>query len=159
MQRTPRIRRARLADLAALLALEARFPTDRVSRTSFRRLIARGRAEVLVCADAGAIRGNAVVLFRARSRAARLYSLVVHPAHRGRGVAANLLAAAEAAARRRGCESMRLEVRPDNARALGLYERRGYAVLGAVADFYEDRTPALRMHKALGHGRPAAPGR
>ena len=156
MQRTPHIRRARLADLAALLALEARFPTDRVSRTSFRRLITRGRAQVLVCADGEAMLGNAVVLHRAHSRAARLYSLIVHPDHRGRGLGGLLLEAAERAAASKGCHRMFLELRPNNAAAQGLYLKHGYAAVETLADFYEDRSPALRMQKLLVAPEPRA---
>ena len=158
MQRTPHIRRARLADLAALLALEARFPTDRVSRTSFRRLITRGRAQVLVCEDGEAMLGNAVVLHRAHSRAARLYSLIVHPDHRGRGLGGLLLEAAERAAAVEGCLALSLEVRPDNTAARQLYLKYGYAVVETLADFYEDRSPALRLRKLLVAREPRAGG-
>lgn len=156
---TPRdlhIRRARRADLPGLTALEALFPTDRLSRASFRRLIARGRAHVLVCAGGGVILGNAVVLYRAR--AARLYSLIVHPDRRGLGLGGRLLEAAERAAAAKGCDRMSLEVRPDNAAARGLYLKHGYTVVETLADFYEDRGPALRLRKLLAAREPRAGG-
>lgn len=158
MPQDPPIRRARLADLPGLTALEALFPTDRLSRASFRRLIARGRAEVLVYADDGAILGNAVVLYRARSRAARLYSLAVHPDRRGRGIGRALLAAAERATAVKGCLAMSLEVRPDNTAARQLYLKCGYAVVETLADFYEDRSSALRLRKLLVAREPRAGG-
>jgi len=42
-----------------------------------------------------------------------------------------------------------LEVRADNARAIALYEERGYEKFGTVADYYEDGASALRYRKRL----------
>ncbi len=144
-----RLRQAHLADLDALVRLEQSFRSDRLSRASFRHLLRRGRAQVWVCEDRGAIAGNAVVLYRRGSNTARCYSLVVHPDHRRRGIARALLQRAEAAAVTRGCRAMRLEVRPDNRAALGFYRGNGYATTEKIAGFYEDGTDAFRMRKRL----------
>lgn len=143
------IRPATLADLGALLALEAHFPGDRLSRTSLRHFLSRGNASVRVWEEAGRVLGSAVVLYRRGFHAARLYSLVVDPAARGRGVARGLLERAEREASERGCVAMRLEVREDNAAALALYAAAGYSVVGRAADYYEDHSSALRMRKFL----------
>lgn len=103
--------------------------------------------------------GNAVVLYRARSRAARLYSLIVHPDHRGCGLGWRLLEAAERAAASKGCNRMLLELRPNNAAAQGLYLKYGYTAVETLADFYEDRSPALRMRKLLIAPEPHAVAR
>jgi ribosomal protein S18 acetylase RimI-like enzyme len=145
----PFVRRARREDLAALLALESQFPTDRISRGSFCRLIARGHADIWVIEDQGTIRGNTVLLYRRNSRTARMYSLVVHPDYRGRGLGAQLMQAAERGALAKGCVALALEVRPDNTAAQELYRKHGYAMIGTRADFYQDHSPAVRMHKAL----------
>jgi ribosomal protein S18 acetylase RimI-like enzyme len=146
---TVRIRRARPADLDALAMLETRFPTDRLSRASLRRLLARGRADVWVAEIYGAVVGDAVVCYRRGSRRARLYSIVTNGAHAGRGIGRALLVACEAGAVARGCVRMALEVRPDNEPALRLYRRGGYAAAGVAPAFYEDGAPALRLIKAL----------
>lgn len=143
------IRPAQLEDLTALLELEQTFSGDRISRDSFRHLLSKAHADVLVCEQDGAILGDAVVLYRRGFQGARLYSLVVHPDARGRGLGAELLAAAEAAALARACVSLRLEVREDNAAAIKLYESRGYSSLGRTADYYQDHSAALRMRKSL----------
>ncbi len=143
------IRRAATADIPALAALESVFPTDRMSARNFQDMLRRGRASVLVCEEGGALIGDAVVLYRRNSPAARIYSLVVQPAQRGRGIARQLLAAVEAEARERGCQTLRLEVRPDNSQALSLYRHSGYAVERRLEQFYEDGSPAVRLSKNL----------
>lgn len=150
------IRRATLTELPALVALERSFPGDRLSRRSFRHLLTRARAEVWVAVADDRVAANAVVLYRTRTRQARLYSLVVDPALRGRGIAQALLEAAEAAARARGCVRVYLEVRRDNGAALALYAKRGYRPVGRISQFYEDGEDALRLERRL---EPAAPAR
>jgi ribosomal protein S18 acetylase RimI-like enzyme len=144
-----RIRRARPADLDALVMLETRFPTDRLSRASLRHLLARGHADVWVAETDGGIVGDAVVCYRRGSRRACLYSIVTDGAHAGRGIGRALLATCEAAAVARGCALMALEVRPDNEVALRMYRRGGYTAAGVAPQFYEDGSPALRLAKSL----------
>jgi len=147
----PPVRQATSADLDALLALEqASFEGDRISRAQWRRHIGSATAAVLVVGGAAAgIDAAAVVFYRRHSRTARLYSLAVAAHARGAGLGRALLAAAEAAARARGCESMRLEVRVDNAPAIALYERHGYARGSRIRGFYEDGADAWRYGKRL----------
>lgn len=142
-------RRARLRDLEALLALERDFPSDRLSRRSFRHFLTRGNAEVWVCTAGDRVIGDAVVLYRAASKAARLYSIVTDPKTRGRGVATVLLETVEAAARRRRVGRLCLEVRPDNVAARKLYEKFGYRLARRIKRFYEDGQDALRLERAI----------
>ncbi len=145
-----KIRRAGLADLDRLLALEeATFDVDRISRDQWRRHIRSDSATVLVAPAARRIDAAAVVFYRRHARVARLYSLAVGAHARGTGLGGALLAAAEADARKRGCHAMRLEVRVDNPAAIGLYERRGYARIARLPQFYEDGADAWRYAKAL----------
>lgn len=144
------IRRATPADVAALLALEeATFDSDRISRAQWRRHIANSSASVLVSGRPGHVDAAVVVFYRRNARSARLYSLAVGAHARGTGIGGALLAAAEADARARGCESMRLEVRIDNPAAIALYERRGYVRMARVPHFYEDGVDAWRYAKPL----------
>jgi len=145
-----RIRRARDADLARLVAIEnAVFATDRMSARQWRHHVSNPEADVLVAARDGAIAGAAVVFFHARHRIARLYSIAVAPEARGAGIGESLLAAAERGARRRGRKTFRLEVRTDNAAARRLYARRDYRVFGTKPGYYEDGCDAVRYEKAL----------
>lgn len=146
-----RVRTARAADLDALLELEHRvFATDRMSRRSLRRLLTSSTARVFVGELGGRLAGAAVVLFRADTTVARLYSIAVAPPMSGKGVAVALLAAAERTARSRACRRMRLEVHESNAAAIARYRKSGYQQFGRYAAYYEDGGDALRFEKALG---------
>ena len=152
------IRRAGLADLAALIALERCFPGDRLSARSFRHLLTHARADVWVAADASELLGNAVVLYRRHSTRGRLYSLVVAPSARGRGIARALVEAAETAAAAAGARHLYLEVRCDNAAAIGLYRKLGYHPVARLPRYYEDGQDAIRLERPLAlNGSPARP--
>ena len=149
------VRPAAAGDLDALVALEAQvFATDRISRRSFRRFLASPRAALMVAELDGMRAGYALVLFRAGSAIARLYSIAVAPHAGRRRLGATLLAAAEQAARARGAERLRLEVHEANDPAIALYRKSGYAQFGRHADYYEDKGHALRFEKTLA---PASP--
>src|SRR4051794_29344800 len=65
-----------LGDLAALEALEgAAFAHDRIARRSFVRFLNAPNASLIVADCDGVLAGYALVLFRAHSRLARLYSI------------------------------------------------------------------------------------
>src|SRR5690606_21574631 len=131
-----RVRRATRQDLDALVELEQGFPGDRMTRAGLSRLLARDSAEIWVAQLGHTVVGDAVALFRHGFDSARLYSMVVHPQHRGHGIAKMLLDAAEAGARERGAVVMRLEVREENSAALALYQQAGYTVRGRTDDYY-----------------------
>ena len=145
-----RVRRAEPGDVDALIKLEHRvFATDRLSRRSLRRLLDSPSAAVLVAVENAQLAGIAIVLFRARSAVARLYSIAVAPHVGGRGVAAMLLDAAEEAALARGCRIMRLEVHRANHAAISRYRKSGYREFGRYRAYYEDGADALRFEKRL----------
>jgi len=146
-----RLRRPLAADLPALLMLEQRsFVTDHLSRERFRHWFQAPNATFLVCADpSNEVAGYALILYRRNSRRARLYSIVTSEQYRGRGLAQRLLNAGETAAKERDCSSLYLEVRPDNHRAIHLYQQLGYQNCGVLHAFYEDGTDALRFEKNL----------
>lgn len=144
------IRPATLDDLDALVAVEARcFDSDRLSRRSFRHLLTRGHAITLVIERDGRLCGYGMVLCNTGTSLGRLYSFAVDPRCRGLGLAQHLLLACEQAALARDCVTLRLEVRPDNAAAIRLYERHGYRRFGVHEDYYEDHVEALRYEKPL----------
>lgn len=145
-----RIRRAKPADLPALVALERRaFTTDHLSPRQYRHHLTNPGALVLAAVDRIGLLGKAVVLFRKGSSVARLYSIAVDDAARGRGIAKSLLRAVERGARVRGCVRLRLEVAQKNAGAIALYEKLGYRRFGRYSDFYEDGADAWRYEKSL----------
>ncbi|MBR7743641.1 ribosomal protein S18-alanine N-acetyltransferase [Phycicoccus sp. BSK3Z-2] len=149
---------ARWSDLAGLAALEARlFPDDAWSEASWwAELAGRPRREYLVLRVAGALAGYAGLDHG--GEVSDVMTVAVDPAHRGRGLGGLLLGALEAAARARGAAHVMLEVRADNAPALGLYEGRGFVTVSRRRGYYDRGTvDALVMRKALsqegaGHG-------
>lgn len=150
------IRLATLDDLDALVELENRcFELDRLSRRNFRYMLTKARAATLVEDRQGVLCGYVLVLFHAGTSLARMYSIAVDSNCRGEGVASALIKGAEAAALERDCVYMRLEVRPDNAGAIALYQKHGYRQFDVVDDYYEDHAEAYRFEKLLvPHLRP-----
>ena len=145
-----KLRRGRLRDLDALIALEqAVFMMDVLSRRSFRRFLAARGASVIVAEETAALAGYVLILYPPRSKHARLYSIAVAPHIGRRGVGPLLLAAAETAARRYGRRTMRLEVHEHNGRAIARYEKSGYRLFGRHRHYYDDRGDALRFEKTL----------
>jgi len=154
-QHAPSIRPAQPSDLTALLALEElAFTTDRISRKSFRRLLASPAAATLVAEIDGKLAGYVLVLFRPAAGMARLYSIAVAPDFAGRRVGQMLVEAAEHAALARGAGRLRLEVHAANARATALYRRLGYKEFGRHTRYYEDEGDALRFEKRLAPDSP-----
>ena len=152
-----RVRRSGPRDLDALLELEHRvFATDRLSRRSLRHLLHAPTAEVLVAEADGRFAGTAIVLFRAGSRLARLYSVAVAPHMGGRGIASLLLDAAEDRARARKCRAIRLEVHETNHRAISRYHKSGYREFGRYPTYYEDGGDALRFEKPIARKAPGS---
>lgn len=144
------IRPATPEDIDALVAIENLcFDTDRLSRRSFRHMITKAHAALLLDEEAGAVRGYVLLLFNAGTSLARMYSIAVHPEFRSRGIGRQLMVAAEQAALAQDCVTLRLEVRMDNASSIALYESMGYRRFGFYDDYYEDHMDALRYEKRL----------
>jgi ribosomal-protein-alanine N-acetyltransferase len=102
-------------------------------------------------ASAGpAMAGYAGLLFVPGGTQADVLTIAVSHAYWGRGIGSALLAALTDAARERGCTEMFLEVRADNARAHGLYLRRGFEDLGLRRGYYQPSgMDAITMRKDL----------
>ncbi|MGE0080871.1 MAG: peptidase C39 family protein [Thiohalomonadaceae bacterium] len=149
------IRPATVADLDALVALENQcFQTDRLSRRSFRYMLTRAHAFTLVAEQDGDMLGYVLVLMNEGTSLARLYSIAIDAAARGKGVAANLVKAAEEQAIAEDRVEMRLEIRRDNPASIGLFTKLGYRQFGTYSDYYEDHMEALRFRKSLVALRP-----
>ena len=159
-----KLRRGRRSDLDALVALERElfasqlFAGHLISRASFRRLLGSPGVTFIV-AEAGAqigaqvgaqVGGYVLVLYRANSGAARIYSIGVAAGFRRRGLARKLMAAAEKDAVRRGRKAVRLEVRADDRGTIALYESSGYRRIGRTPGYYGGGVDALRLEKTLG---------
>lgn len=144
-------RPAALADVDTLVQIENNaFETDRLSARSFRYLLSKANALTLVAVGGDDVPlGYVMVLFNRGTSLARLYSIAVDPAVRGRGIGELLLQAAEAGAREHDTACMRLEVRADDPLAQSFYRSHGYRQFAVHHHYYEDRADALRMEKSL----------
>lgn len=147
-------RLATLADLPALLALEAAAfgPEDRFASRNIRHLLGTPTAAILLCDNAGEVEGSAILLFRSSSRLARLYSIATDPECAGKGVGATLIMTCQAEALRRGCDRLRLEVRAGNLRAQSLYRNCGFRLLKEKKDYYANGETALVFERDLKAG-------
>jgi ribosomal-protein-alanine acetyltransferase len=144
------IRPAVRADLTALVALEnTTFATDRLTRRNFQWMLSKANSALLVATLDERLVGYILVLFHDGTSLARIYSIALDPSARGRGIGDALVEAAEQAALAEDCAYVRLEVRPDNAPAIRLYERHGYRKFGRYRDYYEDHADALRYEKRV----------
>ena len=145
------VREAVPDDLDAISALENEsFPQDRVSRRSFRHFLRQARRPVIAATIDGELAGYALVALRRGTRRLRIYSIAVDPRFTRRGVGRALLQSCEQYARASGRDAITLEVRYDNAPAIGLYEKSGFRQFGEHEDYYEDGATALRYEKTLG---------
>jgi ribosomal protein S18 acetylase RimI-like enzyme len=151
------IHRATLSDIPALVAIEdGAFSGDRLNSKRFKHFIRSDHSELWCLGDT--VKAYALVLYHRGTSLARLYSIAVDPAHRGQGLAKQLLAWAEDHAVQRGVFFMRLEVRQDNQGALQLYQQQGYRIIKALDDYYEDHASGWRLEKHLSSGRKLPEG-
>jgi len=144
------IRKAIESDLTRLLELESNsFSSDRLSRRSFRHWVKASHGILQVAESEGVILGYGLALLHKGTRLARLYSVAVDPAARGKGVGRKLIHRLEELAAERGRLYMRLEVADGNQVAIDLYTSLDYRIFGVLPDYYEDHHDALRMEKRI----------
>jgi ribosomal protein S18 acetylase RimI-like enzyme len=143
------IRSAAKKDLERLVEIENTcFTSDILSRRSFQRFIRPGAHDLKVALLNEEIVGYTLALYRTGTSLARMYSIAVMPDQQGKGIARQLMKAAEEAGRERLCAFMRLEVNVNNATAINLYEKLGYRAIGRIDNYYDDGD-ALRMEKRI----------
>lgn len=110
------------------------------------------------------VEGDAVVgclgLHPTNAEGVSTLGMAVLEGSRGRGGGRALLDAALGAARERGLHKVELEVFCENARAIGLYASRGFAVEGVRREHHlrqdGSRRSTLLMALLVGGGAPAA---
>lgn len=76
-----------------------------------------------------------------------ILTIGIDPARRGKGLASDLLAAAERVIMARGADIVFLDVAEDNVPAIALYRRAGYVQHGRRSGYY--RRPTSRMAALL----------
>lgn len=144
-----KLRKATLADAAAILEFEKLFPSDRMSARSVRSFLRSASAQVWVVQERDRLLGCLILLTRKSSGIARIYSAVVSPSARGHGLGARLVNAAQRWALGHGCRCISLEVRQDNTPARAMYTKLGYQEHAQLRAYYDDGAPGLRLRKRL----------
>jgi len=156
------LRRAGLADLDAIMALEeSSFETDAWSRESMQREIESPLCYYLVGFDAetgaaaetagnGDIDGYAGLLCPRGASDADIQTIAVSERSRGRGLGRQLMGRLLAEATDRGARSIFLEVRADNPVAQSLYRSLGFEEIAVRPNYYQpDAVDAVVMRAPL----------
>jgi N6-L-threonylcarbamoyladenine synthase len=146
------IRRATAGDLDAIMAIEeASFTTDAWSRESMRRELESEHGVYLVAVgDDDAVLGYGGLLSPRGGAEGDIQTIALAENARGRGLGRRLMTELLGHARRRGAESVFLEVRADNPVAQGLYRSLGFAEIAVRPKYYQpDGVDAIVMRLEL----------
>jgi ribosomal-protein-alanine N-acetyltransferase len=137
-----RLERLRWWHLDAVVAMEPElFAPDDWSYETWLSEVAQPPNDYLVVADTEVV--GVAGLATSPHGEGYVQTIGVRREHQGRGHGARLLAALVARAADRGMETMGLEVRDDNHRALRLYARAGFAPIGRRRGYYGRGRDAL----------------
>lgn len=156
------VRRAGLADLDELVALEERIFTS----DAWPRQLWRGELEnahtwylaVVATDEPQRVLGYAGLLSLPGGRDGDVQTIGLDDTVRGHGLGRELMRQLHAEARRRGVREMFLDVRVDNPTAQGLYRSLGYVEIGVRRGYYQpDNVDALVMRLALAAESTPAP--
>lgn len=146
------LRPMRWQDLSAVHRMEvASFPEDAWSPASFwAELAQRPRRDYVVAEQDGALVGYAGLDLAGAT--ADVMTIAVDPARRGSGLGRVLLEELLCRARHAGADQVLLEVRADNAAALGLYAEHGFTEVHRRRGYYQPGgVDALVLRKEVGH--------
>lgn len=123
------------ADIPVVVGIERASYSVPWSETTFRGLLRRGDAELIVAEAAHTIVGYSVLWCVLDQ--AELGNVAVTAAWRGRGVGELLVGEMIRRAAARGIREVFLEVRPSNTVARRLYERFGFVHVGRRRNYYQ----------------------
>ena len=137
-------------DLPVFVSLDKElFPYSPWSASQYKEeFSAPTRHFVVAVDDEQTIIGYAGV-FAPGAAEADVLTVGVVPNHRGKGVARQLMELLTNWAHNQGSTAMMLEVKVDNAEAIGLYESLGYSKLNTRKDYFGPGLDALVMRLEL----------
>jgi len=143
-------RDANSMDIPVLVSLDKElFPYSPWSSGQYREEISAPTRRFIVAVDEGlSVIGYAGV-FAPGGAEADILTVGVIAQHRGQGIARELMAGITKWAIDQGSIAMMLEVKTDNAAAIGLYESLGYSKLNIRKDYFGSSLDALVMRKEL----------
>lgn len=129
------VRDMREHDVDRVAALEAASFGSPWQADTFRRLLGRAGAELMVVQIEEEVIAYAVLWCILDQ--GELANIAVEESWRGRGIGGRLMGHVLDRARERGVKDLFLEVRESNAVARELYARRGFQAIGVRRDYYD----------------------
>ena len=149
-------RPAHADDLDGLLRLEEEsftgyYEPHRYERWQFSYYLGNPKSIVLVANHGDHLAGYVlgIVSRRGELPGACLHSIAVENTSRRRGIGEALLEGFLEEAGRRDCKFASLEVAPENAAAVPLFEKFGFSETRALPDYYGKDHSGVRMYKPL----------
>jgi len=143
------IRRMEPEDVETVLSIESRVFTTPWQANTFLSLIGRSGSELWVM-EHPVVGILAYAVLWCILDQAELANIAVRSEYRGQGYASRLLERVLQIARDREVETIYLEVRASNTRALELYERFGFSQVGVRKNYYDKpKEDALVMQLVL----------
>jgi ribosomal-protein-alanine N-acetyltransferase len=141
-------RTPQLADLPAVAALEKMVFPDPWPEALYATEVGQPeRFQRVVFAPSGEL---AAYLFASwQGDELHILKVATHPQYQGLGIATALLQAAYEEAQEKRGAGLILEVRVSNRRAIQLYQRLGYQLIGRRGAYYQDGEDALVMYLRL----------
>lgn len=141
------IRRMTVEDIPDVMTIDRTAGLVPWSDDAFERELNNMLARYVVIEDGGdivAFAGEWLVVDEAQ-----IMKVAVTPDLQHTGYGKMLMAALTGLATREGCQTMTLEVKKQNAAALGLYRGFGFEITGERADYYPDGSDAYLMTRNL----------
>jgi len=143
-------RDANSMDIPVLVSLDKElFPYSPWSSGQYREEISAPTRRFIVALDEGQIIIGYAGVFAPGGAEADILTVGVISKYRGQGIARELMAGITKWAIDQGSIAMMLEVKTDNAAAIGLYESLGYSKLNIRKDYFGSGLDALVMRKEL----------
>jgi ribosomal-protein-alanine N-acetyltransferase len=143
-------RDANSMDIPVLVSLDKElFPYSPWSSGQYREEISAPTRRFIVAVDEGLSVVGYAGVFAPGGAEADILTVGVISQHRGQGIARQLMAGITKWAIDQGSIAMMLEVKTDNAAAIGLYESLGYSKLNIRKDYFGSGLDALVMRKEL----------
>ena len=112
-------------------------------------LLTKGNGLLLLYKHEQQLAGYAQVVFKYNLFAGRFYSLAVHPAFQGKGIANLLFRGVEQTCLAVNAKTVLLEIREDNKILYYRYQKLGYQPYRYVADYYPDGCRAIKMKRDI----------
>jgi len=143
--RRSRVRPAIEADLASVLDIEQRSFPSPWNRDYFKAAL----KDLFLVSEAQAVQGFLIACVYEATKKAVILKVAVHPDHRGKGVASELLRTALELLKTENLEEVELDVDVFKSGVMRLYEQFGFRVVTCVSTDPEENDAFCVMKRSL----------